>query len=187
MLFLMKRCSWCSGDEAYCDYHDDEWGVVSHDDRYLFEMLVLEGAQAGLSWITILKKREAYGKAFADWDYKKVAGFGDEDVSRLMRDEGIVRNRRKIEAVINNARVFLEIRSEFGSFDKYIWSWTDGEVLYRDGSLVRNELSGRVSADLVRRGMKFVGPVIVYSYLEAIGVLCNHERGCWKFDDEKFK
>lgn len=176
----MKRCSWCSGDEIYQKYHDEEWGVAVHDDRKLFEMLILEGAQAGLSWITILKKREAYRRAFLYWDYKKVAEFGDEDIARLMRDEGLVRNRAKILGAICNARVFLKIRKEFGSFDKYIWGWTDGEVLYNDGSEIKNDLSEKISLDLRRRGMKFVGPVIVYSFLEAVGVMCNHEKDCWK-------
>lgn len=181
----MKRCSWCSDDTAYVDYHDNEWGIPVHNDRKLFEFLVLEGAQAGLSWITILKKREAYGRAFADWDYNVVAEFGDKDVGRLMRDEGLVRNKLKIESAVNNAKVFLKIREEFGSFDKYIWGFTDGEVVYRDGSEVENELSRKLSLDLRRRGMKFVGPVIVYAFLEAVGVMCNHEVGCWKRDKLK--
>ncbi|NPE26947.1 DNA-3-methyladenine glycosylase I [Methanococcoides sp. SA1] len=189
----MKRCSWCSGDEVYCKYHDEEWGVAVHDDRELFEFLILEGAQAGLSWITILKKRGAYRRAFRDWDYNIVAKFGEGDVGRLMtpldtKDQtgqgSIVRNRLKILSAINNAKVFLKIREEFGSFDSYIWKWTNGEVVYRDGSLTENELSREISADLVRRGMKFVGPVIIYSYLEAVGVLCNHEKDCFCF--EKF-
>ncbi len=185
----MKRCSWCSGDKLYQKYHDEEWGVPVYNDKVLFEFLILEGAQAGLSWITILKRREAYRRAFCDWDFKKVALFSEADVERLMRgspgndsDEpnGIIRNRLKINSAVNNAKVFIEIRKEFGSFSKYIWGFVGGKVVYRDGSEVKSELSERISADLVRRGMKFVGPVIIYAYLEAVGILCNHERECFK-------
>ena len=176
----MKRCSWCGNDELYVRYHDEEWGGPVHEDRKLFEFLILEGAQAGLSWITILRKREAYRKAFCDWDFERVALFKEEDVERLMSDSGIVRNRLKILSAVNNAKVFIEIRDEFGSFSDYLWGFVDGEVVYRNGSLVKSDLSEEVSADLVKRGMKFVGPVIVYAYLEAVGILCNHELACFK-------
>jgi len=186
----MERCSWVNGDKLYQDYHDNEWGIPVHDDRVLFEFLILEGAQAGLSWITILKKREAYRKAFCDWDYEAVAGFGEEDVGRLMApldskhqtgQGSIVRNRLKIRSTVSNAKVFLKIRDEFGSFSKYLWNFVDNKIVIGDGTLVRSELSERVSADLVRRGMKFVGPVIVYAYLQAVGVVDDHEVQCEKY------
>jgi DNA-3-methyladenine glycosylase I len=190
MLF-MERCSWCLGDELYEKYHDEEWGVAVREDKELFEFLILEGAQAGLSWITILKKRESYREAFDSFDFEKVALYGEDDIQRLMGDEGIIRNRLKILSAIGNARVFVEIRSEFGSFSKYLWGFVGGETVIGsstditlvspDGSLVESELSREISRDLKRRGMKFVGPVIIYAYLEAVGVLCNHEVGCAKF------
>lgn len=175
----MKRCSWCSENELYQKYHDEEWGVSVHDDRKLFEMLILEGAQAGLSWITILKKRENYRRAFRNWDYNLVSKFGEEDIGRLMRDEGIVRHRLKINSAIGNARVFLEIRDEFGSFDKYLWGFVGGEVVSGDGMETRSELSDKISKDLMKRGMKFVGTTIVYAYLQAVGVVSGHEDGCF--------
>ncbi|MFH0808212.1 MAG: DNA-3-methyladenine glycosylase I [archaeon] len=174
----MKRCSWCSGDELYCKYHDEEWGVAVHSDRKLFEFLVLEGAQAGLSWITILKKRENYRRAFCDWDYNLVAGFEDEDIERLMRDEGIVRNRLKINSAVNNAKRFLEVRKEFGSFSNYLWKFVDGNVVVENG-LTRSDLSDEISKDLKRRGFSFVGSTIVYAFLQAVGVVWGHEVGCF--------
>lgn len=176
----MKRCFWCSDDELYCKYHDEEWGVPVHDDRKLFEFLILEGAQAGLSWITILRKRENYRRAFDDWDYNLVAGYDEGDVKRLMLNEGIVRNRLKILSAVGNAKVFLKIRKEFGSFDSYLWGFVDGKVVVEDGSLVRSELSDEISNDLRRRGMKFVGSVIVYAFLQAVGVVWGHETGCFR-------
>ena len=188
----MKRCSWCSDDEIYRKYHDNEWGVPVYDDRVLFEFLILEGAQAGLSWITILKKREAYRKAFSDWDYDKVALFDEGDVERLMGSPldtlsdrtgqgGIVRNRLKILSAVNNAKRFVEVRDEFGSFSEYLWGFVDDKVVVGDGSLTRSGLSDEVSADLKRRGFSFVGSTIVYAFLQAMGVVCGHEIGCAKF------
>ncbi len=178
----MKRCSWCSNDELYKKYHDEEWGIPVYDDQKLFEFLVLEGAQAGLSWITILRKRESYRKAFDDFDFEKVALYDENDIKRLMEDEGIVRNRLKINSSIENAKVFLEIRKEFGSFDKYLWRFVDGKIVVEDGSLVKSDLSDEISVDLRRRGMKFVGSVIVYAFLQAVGVIWGHETECfcWK-------
>ena len=174
----MKRCSWCNNDEVYKKYHDEEWGVESHDDRYLFEMLILEGAQAGLSWITILKKRKAYTRAFRDWNYNLVAKFGEADIGMLMRDEGIVRNRLKILSAINNAKRFLEIRDEFGSFSNYLWGFVGGKVVVESG-LTRSDLSDEISKDLKRRGFSFVGSTIVYAFLHAVGVVNGHEVGCF--------
>ena len=178
----LKRCRWADpGSELYIAYHDQEWGRPEHDDRKLFEMLILEGFQAGLSWITILKKREAFRKAFDNFEPAVVAAYGSEKLEALMGDPGIVRNRRKIEATVQNAKVFLNIQKEFGSFDRYLWGFTDGQVILNTDDTVRasSELSDRISADLKRRGMKFVGTVIIYSFLQAVGVVNDHERGCW--------
>jgi len=174
----MKRCSWCSVDEVYQKYHDEEWGVPVHDDLKLFEFLILEGAQAGLSWITILRKREAYRRAFDKFDFEKVALYSDEDVERLMGDEGIVRNRLKILSAISNARAFISVKNEFGSFSKYLWNFVDGKVVVGDGSLTRSELSDLISADLKGRGFGFVGSTIVYAFLQAVGVIWDHEKNC---------
>ncbi len=174
----MKRCSWCGEDELYLKYHDCEWGVPVFDDLKLFEFLILEGAQAGLSWITILKKREAYRRAFDEFDFEKVALYSDEDVERLMGDEGIVRNRLKILSAISNARAFILVRNEFGSFSKYLWNFVGGKVVVGNGSLTKSELSDLISMDLKKRGMKFVGSTIVYAYLQAIGVIWDHEKNC---------
>ncbi len=160
----MKRCGWATR-EPLLSYHDKEWGTPLHDDRRLFEFLVLEGAQAGLSWETILRKRAAYRKAFDRFAPAKVARYGARDVSRLMKDAGIVRNRGKITAAIDNARAFLAVKKEFGSFDAYAWRFTDPAVL---------------SGDLKKRGMRFVGPTIVESFMEATGILDHHERGCFR-------
>jgi len=178
----LKRCGWADpASELYIAYHDQEWGRPEHDDQKLFEMLILEGFQAGLSWITILKKREAFRRAFDRFDPAVVAGYGAEKLETLMSDPGIVRNRRKIEAAVTNAAVFLEIQKEFGSFDRYLWGFTGGEIILNTDDQVRasSELSDRISADLKRRGMKFVGTVIIYSFLQAVGVVNDHERSCW--------
>ena len=175
-----KRCSWATSDEVYIKYHDEEWGVPTHDDRELFEFLVLESFQAGLSWITILKKRENFKEAFDDFDVVKVAGYDDVKVDELRENEGIIRHKGKITSAINNARIFIEIQKEFGSFDNYIWDFTDGKVIKAE-YLTESELSKAISKDLKKRGMKFVGPTIIYSYLEAIGIIDNHQENCFKF------
>ena len=180
----LKRCCWADpASELYTAYHDNEWGVPEHDDQKLFEMLILEGFQAGLSWITILKKREMFRKAFDGFDPAVVAGYGPEKLNALMSDPGIVRNRRKIEAAVANAAAFLEIQKEFGSFDRYLWAFTNGQVILNTDDEVRvsTELSDRISKDLKRRGMKFVGTVIIYSFLQAVGVVNDHETGCWRY------
>ncbi|MCI8804119.1 MAG: DNA-3-methyladenine glycosylase I [Oscillibacter sp.] len=179
-----QRCHWADpNSELYLAYHDREWGVPEHDDRNLFEMLILEGFQAGLSWITILKKREAFRRAFDGFDPAIVAGYGSDKLESLMSDPDIVRNRRKIEAAVTNAAVFLEIQKDFGSFDCYLWGFTKGQVILNTDDQVRasSELSDRISADLKRRGMKFVGTVIIYSFLQAVGVVNDHETGCWRY------
>ena len=176
-----NRCSWVNPNEdVYIRYHDEEWGIPTHDDKELFEMLVLESFQAGLSWITILKKRENFKKAFDGFDVEKVAAYDDAKVEELRSNEGIIRHKGKIASAINNAKVFIEIQNEFGSFDEYIWGFTDGEII-KSEFLTESELSMKISKDLKRRGMKFVGPTIIYSYLESIGIINNHEEGCFRF------
>lgn len=177
-----KRCRWADPDsELYTAYHDQEWGKPEHDDRKLFEMLRLESFQAGLSWLTILKKREAFRRAFDGFDPVTIAGYGPEKLAALMADAGIVRNRRKIQASVQNAKAFLNIQKEFGSFERYLWGFTDGQVVLNTDDEVRasSELSDRISADLKRREMNFVGTVIIYSFLQAVGVVNDHETGCW--------
>ena len=165
-------------------YHDEEWGRPAHDDRHLFEMLILEGAQAGLSWSTILHKRAGYRRAFARFDPRQVARFDARRRAALRRDDGIVRNRLKIDSTVSNARAFLEVQREFGSFDRYLWSFVGGlpVVNHRKGSRppARTALSDRISKDLARRGFRFVGTTIVYAYLQAVGVVDDHERGCFR-------
>ncbi len=178
-----KRCSWVDEtSDIYIRYHDDEWGVPVYEDEKLFEMLLLECFQAGLSWITILKKREAFRKAFDGFDREKIAAYGEDKVEALMQDAGIIRNWRKIQAAVLNAGVFGEIQKEFGSFSAYIWGFTDGEIVRNQDGVPKTttELSDRVSKDLKRRGMRFVGSVTIYSYLQAVGVVDDHEPGCWK-------
>ena len=177
-----NRCRWADpSSELYIAYHDQEWGRPEHDDQKLFEMLILEGFQAGLSWITILKKREAFRRAFDGFDPAVVAAYGSEKLEALMSDPGIVRNRRKIQAAVQNAKAFLAIQEEYGSFDRYLWGFTDGQVILNTDDAVRasSELSDQISADLKRRGMKFIGTVIIYSFLQAVGVVNDHETGCW--------
>lgn len=175
------RCRWANpSNPAYIRYHDEEWGVPVHDDGMLYEMLVLECFQAGLSWECILNKREAFRRAYDGFDPEKVAAYGGEDVERLMSDTGIVRNRAKIEASVGNTRVFLEIQEEHGSFSGYLWGWTDGKTIHENDA-TSSPLSDAVSKDLRRRGMRFVDSVTVYSYLQAVGVVDSHEPGCFLF------
>jgi DNA-3-methyladenine glycosylase I len=182
-----RRCPWCLGSVRYLRYHDEEWGVPVHDDRRLFEFLVLEGAQAGLSWSTILNKRKNYRRAFARFDPAKVARFGAREVRKLLSDPGIVRNRLKIESAIGNARAFLEIRREFGSFDAYVWGFVDGSpatALRRSMKDVpaRTPLSDALSKDLKRRGFRFVGSTIVYAFMQAVGLVNDHLASCFRRD-----
>jgi DNA-3-methyladenine glycosylase I len=180
-----KRCFWAqNGDGLYTRYHDEEWGRPSHDDRHLFEMVILEGAQAGLSWSTILNKREGYRRAFANFDPRKVARFDACKRATLLRDEGIVRNRLKIESTVTNAQAFLQVQQELGSFDAYLWAFVGGKPLVnrpagRGGVPARNELSDRISKDLKKRGFRFVGTTIVYAFLQAVGVVNDHSRECF--------
>ncbi|WP_214823922.1 DNA-3-methyladenine glycosylase I [Exiguobacterium algae] len=179
----LDRCPWCGDDPLYVAYHDEEWGKPVHDDLKHFECLTLESAQAGLSWITILRKRENYRSAYSDFDVHTVAGFTEDDIERLMQNSGIVRNRRKIEASINNAQRFLDIQKEFGSFDAYIWSFVDGEPIINQWETIdeipaTTELSTRLSKDLKKRGFKFLGPTTVYAHLQATGLVNDHLMSC---------
>ena len=175
-----NRCSWVGEDEIYIKYHDEEWGVAKYDDKILFEMLILELFQAGLSWITILKKRNSFKKAFDDFDIDKIINYDTEKIAELMENKAIVRNRRKIDATINNAGIFKKIQKEYGSFCEYIWGFTKGKIIKAEYK-TQSDLSQEISKDLKKRGMKFVGPTIIYSYLESIGIIDNHEKNCFKY------
>jgi DNA-3-methyladenine glycosylase I len=175
-----KRCAWAASNEAFHAYHDEEWGVPEHDDVKLFEMLNLEGAQAGLSWLTILRKREGYRRAFDGWDAAKIARYTAAKRNALMRDEGIVRNRAKIEAVVSNARAYLQARKEFGSFDALAWSFVDGKPLRGPGNRKAVAASEAMSKALRRRGFKFVGPTICYAFMQATGMVDDHAKGCFR-------
>jgi DNA-3-methyladenine glycosylase I len=183
-----QRCAWCLGSEHYMHYHDTEWGVPVHGDRRLFELLVLEGAQAGLSWATILGKREAYRQAFAEFEPGAVARFDENDVERLMNDAGIVRNRAKIEATIENARAFMAIQKEFGTFDSWIWRFVGKRPLvnrWRHSTSVpaRTRTSDRMSEELGKRGFKFVGSTICYAFMQATGMVNDHLVSCFRYRD----
>jgi len=178
------RCAWCPADPLYIAYHDTEWGVPVHADRALFEMLCLEGAQAGLSWLTILRKRETYRKAFDGFDAEKMARYDAAKRRRLMQDPGIVRNRLKVDTFISNAKAYLEIRASSASFDDYIWQFTDGEVLrrrplYLGGIAQSTPQSDAMSKDLKGRGFRFVGSTICYAFMQAVGIVNEHQRYCW--------
>lgn len=184
----LNRCPWCGNDELYVKYHDEEWGVPVHDDKKHFEFLVLESAQAGLSWLTILRKRENYRKAYDGFDPAMVARYDEKKIDELMHNPGIIRNRRKIESSINNARCFLKIQEEFGSFDNYIWSFVDNKPVknhWTDISQLpaRSELSDRISRDLQARGFRFLGSIIIYSHLQATGLINDHLVNCFKYDN----
>lgn len=177
---IAHRCAWTNlNNPLYIQYHDSEWGVPNHDDQALFELLILEGFQAGLSWECILNKREAFRVAFDGFNIETVSNYDEEKIAELMANAAIVRNRRKIDASITNAQVFKDIQEEFGSFDAYIWHFTDGETIHESHTLrTTSPLSDEISEDLKKRGMKFVGSTIIYSYLQAIGVINGHEEGC---------
>lgn len=177
---MKRRCRWAGDDPRMIEYHDREWGVPLHDDRRLFEMLTLEGAQAGLSWSTILKKREGYRRAFARFDPKKVARFGARDVRRLMGDPSIVRNRLKIESTITNARAFLEVQREHGSFDAWVWSITGRARKRNTRRVITSKTSDALSRELAKRGFRFVGSTIIYAFMQACGMVNDHERGCFR-------
>ncbi len=179
------RCEWCLKDDLYKDYHDSVWGVPVHDDTLLFEFLNLEGAQAGLSWYTVLKKKENYKKAFANWDAKKIARFSDKKIAKLLQDPGIIRNRLKVNAVVTNAKAFLKIQKEFGSFDKYIWQFVDYKTIVNHWKSMeevpaKTPESDRMSKQLKKDGFKFVGSTICYAYMQAVGLVDDHVASCWR-------
>jgi DNA-3-methyladenine glycosylase I len=184
-----QRCPWAEGSDAYRAYHDNEWGVPSHDDAHLFEMLLLEGAQAGLSWSTILNKRDNYRRALDGFDVARIAHYDDRKLASLLEDPGIVRNRLKVHATVKNARAFLAVQDELGSFDSYLWSWVDGTPIVNHPRALgevpaRTDLSDALSKDLKKRGFTFVGSTIVYAYLQAVGVVDDHLVSCpWKRSD----
>ncbi|MFD1676468.1 DNA-3-methyladenine glycosylase I [Alicyclobacillus fodiniaquatilis] len=184
----LQRCGWVNADPLYIAYHDEEWGVPVFDDQKLFELLILEGAQAGLSWYTILRKREHYRRAFDGFDVERVAAYGTEKVADLLSaDSGIVRNRLKVAAAIRNAKAFLQVQDEFGSFADYLWQYVDGKPLVNHWASLAEvpastALSERISKDLKRRGFNFVGPTIIYSYLQATGLVMDHVTSCFRYE-----
>lgn len=184
----MKRCRWVDEkSDIYVKYHDEEWGVPKYDDRELFELLVLESFQAGLSWLTILKRREDFRKAFDNFDVIKVSNYNQEKVEELVNNEKIIRCRGKITSTINNAKIFRQIQKEYGSFSNYIWGFTDNKIIQNefDQLPVSTPLSDKISKDLKKRGMKYVGTVIIYSYLQSIGIVNDHEKNCFRYNKNK--
>lgn len=184
------RCPWCLGFDQYIQYHDEEWGVPVHDDRKHFEFLILEGAQAGLSWSMILKKRDGYRKAFADFDPVKVSRFTENKIEKLLLDPGIVRNRLKVRAAVTNAKRFLEVQKEFGSFDKYIWQFVGGKPIINKRKSISQvpattKESDALSADLIKRGFKFVGSTVMYAHMQACGLVNDHLIDCWRYSSSK--
>lgn len=185
MLKEKIRCGWCLKDDLYKNYHDEEWGTPLHDDQKLFELLCLEGAQAGLSWYTILAKRENYRKDFDGFDAKKIAKYNTAKIEKLLLNKGIVRNRLKVKAFVTNAQAYLTIQKEFGSFDKYIWQFVGGKTITNSVAgikdvVAKNELSDAMSKDLLKRGFKFVGSTICYAFMQASGMVDDHFNDCWK-------
>ncbi|MDW7732615.1 MAG: DNA-3-methyladenine glycosylase I [Methanolobus sp.] len=186
---MKTRCQWAEMNEHETDYHDTEWGVPEHDDRKLFEFLILEGAQAGLSWDTILKRRENYRKAFDGFDYNKIAGYDEGKVEELLQDKGIIRNRRKVLSAVSNARAFIEVRNEFGSFDSYLRTFLpDGKPIQNSWKSMsdipaRTELSEEISKDMKKRGFNFVGPTIIYAFMQAVGMVNDHVVDCFRHQE----
>ena len=179
------RCKWCVGIAIYEKYHDEEWGVPIYDDQKLFEFLILETFQAGLSWITILKKRENFKLAFDDFDYKKVSNYTEDKIQELMQNAGIIRNQLKIRAAVSNAIAFMKVQDKFGSFSKYIWQFTDGKPINNNRQFLKEvpsttPLSDVISKDLKKRGFKFVGSTVVYAHMQATGMVDDHVVNCWK-------
>ena len=181
----MQRCSWLNlNNPLYVKYHDEEWGVPVYDDHKLFEMLLLESFQAGLSWECVLNKREAFKKAFDNYNYKKIKDYNEEKQKELMNNKNIIRNKRKISATIKNAKIFMEIQKEYNSFSNYLWHFTNNKIIYETGKTTSN-LSNQISKDLKKRGMSFVGTTIIYSYLQAIGMINSHEENCYLYKESK--
>jgi len=189
-----QTCPWPTGDKLLIKYHNKEWGVPIHNDKKLFEFLILEGFQAGLSWLIIMRKRENFRKAFDNFDFNKVAGYNKRKINSLLKDIGIIRNKLKIEGAVANAKAFIEVRKEFGTFDKYIWSFTNGKTIHNNFKSLkelpaRTELSDLISKDLKNRGFKFVGSTIVYAHMQATGMVNDHMKHCFRYKEivEKYK
>lgn len=183
---LIKRCTWCGNDPLYIKYHDEEWGVPVHDDNKLFEMLILEGAQAGLSWITVLKKRENYRKAFSGFDPVKISKYSEQKIEKLLENPGIIRNRLKVNSTVGNAKAFLKAQKEFGSFDRYIWQFVNGKPIANKFKSLnelpsKTEISDVMSKDLKQRGFKFIGSTICYAFMQAVGMVNDHTIDCFRY------
>ncbi|HSI71406.1 MAG TPA: DNA-3-methyladenine glycosylase I [Gillisia sp.] len=186
----IKRCGWCEGDELYEVYHDTEWGVPLYDDEGIFEFLILETFQAGLSWITILRKRENFRSAFDNFDYRKIANYSEEKIQELLEDAGIVRNKLKIRATVSNAAAFMKVQEEYGSFSKYIWSFVDHEPQHNSVTNYKEapattKTSDQLSKDLKKRGFKFVGSTVIYAHMQATGMVNDHEISCFRYEEVK--
>lgn len=180
------RCRWCCDNGINQKYHDEEWGIPVHDDRKQYEFLMMEAMQCGLNWTMMLKKREIFRKCFADFDYEKIAAFGEKEIKDIMETEGMIRSERKIRAIINNARCFLKIREEYGTFDAYLWNYTEGKTLvykkHQEGfPEAKNDLSDRIAGDLKKRGFKYIGSTTVFAHLQAAGLINDHAPGCWMY------
>lgn len=187
---MRNRCQWSGTDQLYIKYHDEEWGIPVHDDRVHFEMLILEGAQAGLSWITVLRKRENYRKAFSNFDVNKVAKYNEKKIEKLLQDPGIIRNRLKVTSAVSNAKAFLEVQKEFGSFDKYIWGFVKNKPIVNKWKTLSDlpatsKESDELSKDLKKRGFKFVGSTIMYAHMQAIGMVNDHTIDCFRYKELK--
>lgn len=185
---MKKRCFWVSNDPLYIEYHDNEWGVPVYDDDKLFEFLILETFQAGLSWITVLKKRENFRKAFDNFDYKKIAKYSEDKYEELLQDAGIIRNKLKIKATTTNAQAFMKVQEEFGTFSKYIWAFTNGQPIVnkfekREEVPATTELSDAISKDLKKRGFKFVGSTVIYAHMQATGMVNDHTTDCFRYHE----
>jgi DNA-3-methyladenine glycosylase I len=184
----MRKCEWVGKDPLMIKYHDEEWGIPTHNDRSLFELLILEGMQAGLSWSTVLNKRVNFKRAFDNFDYEKIALYDDEKIQTLLQDEGIIRNRLKIQSVITNAKEFIKVKEEFGTFDKFIWSFVDGKPInnafeHINEIPVNSAVSDTISKAMKKRGFKFIGTTIIYSYLQAIGIVNDHLTYCFRYNE----
>lgn len=181
---MKKRCAWCNlKNQKYVEYHDNEWGVANFDDKYLFEMLILESFQAGLSWECVLNKRDSFRQAYDNFDLEKICNYDEKKKQELISNAEIIRNKLKVNASINNAKIFRDIKNEFGTFYNYLKTFTNGETYYEVG-LTSSELSDKISKDLKKRGMKFVGTTIIYSYLQAIGIINSHDKDCFMYKEE---
>ena len=181
----MKRCRWCNlNNSKYVSYHDNEWCIFNSDDKYLLEMLILESFQAGLSWESVLNKRDSFRLCYDNFDLDKICLYDDDKINELINNKDIIRNKLKIKATINNAKIFKEIQKEYGSFSNYIWSFTSNKVIYETGK-TKSELSDNISKDLNKSGMKFVGTIVIYSYLQAIGIINSHDKNCFLYKEEQ--